>query len=315
MKWNVNPECARALVRNWCFGKIRTGRSHAKKWLKKLVGREVEVELVPGLRMKLDLGVWQQDFIFWFPEELKPYVQFVAGRAMPGDKQGVFVDCGANTGYLGLWAASQLGCRSLLIEPHPALAERIRMQLALNATRAWTPQVSVHELAASDTEGFAELFLNNRDDGGHALQPDRVLRNKTHHGDAIVTAQVRIGRLGELLESEGIAKVDFLKIDCEGHDEKVVAGLGHMLDPGKISCIYISCSNPLLHKKLTGAGYRGFACRKVYIDQIRRTPEAQLGWTLLKKDPAGTENTKNMMFIDPQILQRIDPSEQPGGSR
>lgn len=125
----------------------------------------------------------------------------------PGD---TVVDCGANVGYFSLLAARATGSSGnvLAVEPEAGNLRLLRANLWRNAA----DHVSVVPVAASDARGTVALRRNATNTGDHQshaeAQPDDVL--------------VPCLALDELLE--GMA-VDVIKIDTQGVDHLVVAGL------------------------------------------------------------------------------------------
>jgi len=121
------------------------------------------------------------------------------------------VDVGANIGYYTLLLASLVGKggRVWSVEPDrdnfDTLVRNIGRQLA-----APTP---FHRIALSDSEGEAAFYLSDRESGEHSLI----------RGRAKATREVKVltTTLDKLM---GVNPVDFIKIDVEGNERKVVAG-------------------------------------------------------------------------------------------
>ncbi|MCC2097946.1 MAG: FkbM family methyltransferase [Hyphomicrobiales bacterium] len=123
----------------------------------------------------------------------------------------VFLDIGANIGVHSL-AASRVGwpdATILAFEPHPVTYGR----LAFNVAQCGHPGVQAVQVALSDRDGFAVL-------GG----ADLSLRSLALGGDG---PQVRTRPLIDVLDDFGIAHIDAMKIDVEGHEDSV---LKHFLD-------------------------------------------------------------------------------------
>src|SRR5262245_25912749 len=116
----MNPATARWLVRNYRFERFKPLRSQLKRLLNLFLGREQEIEVVRGLRLRLDMGIDNQNFDFWFYEEHEPELQWLIRSMVPPG--GTMVDCGANFGFFGMFAMHQRAARAHFIEPHPRLA-------------------------------------------------------------------------------------------------------------------------------------------------------------------------------------------------
>jgi len=136
----------------------------------------------------------------------------------------ILVDVGAERGGMvdGLLRAGIVGAHAL--EPHPQNAAALRRRYAHDE------RVRVHELAASDRDGDAELRISVSPAGaplsfGHTL----LARPDTDEIAWRGTVEVARRSLGSLVE-DGVlpARVGILKIDTEGHDLAVVRGMGSL---------------------------------------------------------------------------------------
>lgn len=129
----------------------------------------------------------------------------------PGD---CVLDIGANVGDWTLAMALRVGPggRVLAFEPVPYLAETIAKTSRINRQ----DQVEVHNLALSDADGTAEFSVEHGNSGGSRL-------GRMEGDFAMTTVPTR--RLDSLLaERPGITRIDFIKIDVEGHELEVLQG-------------------------------------------------------------------------------------------
>jgi FkbM family methyltransferase len=84
--------------------------------------------------------------------------------------------------------------------------------------------VSIHEIALSDHDGDAELFIPQGDDGlVHGLAS---LEARTAPSTRPVSAHVPIARLDAVIDQD----VAFVKIDVEGHELNVLNGAIELLE-------------------------------------------------------------------------------------
>jgi FkbM family methyltransferase len=140
------------------------------------------------------------------PEEHKLLARTMAAR------RSVFVDIGANAGLYSLHAAlsSAAGGRIYAIEPNRALLDRLafNLDLARRAGRV-APDVAVTAVpvALSDYDG----------DGYLAAAKSEGWRQLGASGDP-----VPVQRLQTMLAEQGIKRIDLLKIDVEGHEDRVL---------------------------------------------------------------------------------------------
>jgi FkbM family methyltransferase len=132
---------------------------------------------------------------------------------------GVFVDVGANVGTYALALARHVGPRGevIAVEPHPKIHER----LAFNRSASGFAQVKLVAAAASDADG--ELMIATDDDnlGASHIVSDGPSVTGGLSADAIKVPAMRLQRI---LEEAGATRVDALKIDVEGFEDRVLIG-------------------------------------------------------------------------------------------
>ena len=145
-------------------------------------------------------GLWEVPLSRWMHETLAP-----------GD---TCVDVGANIGYFTLLAASRVGATGSVValEPSPAVFRRLRANLALNDAS----NVRAVCVAAGAQEGavpFYRATWNDAESSTVALQglePDGT---------------VRAAPLHRLLTDQELARTRLIKVDVEGGEVDVIAGL------------------------------------------------------------------------------------------
>lgn len=134
-------------------------------------------------------------------------------KVIPDD--AVTVDVGANCG-LYTRKLARLSRQVHAFEPSGQMARLLRRTSARN--------VSVHEMALSDHDGAAELFIPQGDDG-----PVYGLASLEAPADPparLVSAHVPISRLDAVIDQD----VAFVKIDVEGHELNVLNGAVELLE-------------------------------------------------------------------------------------
>ena len=126
---------------------------------------------------------------------------------------GVFVDVGANVGTYAMVLARHVGAngRVIAIEPHPVTFARLSFN---NAASGFT-QVNLVAAAAGPADG--ELMIET---DGDNLGASRIVTGAAAR-DAI---RVPSWRLQRILEEAGVSKIDALKIDVEGFEDRVLTG-------------------------------------------------------------------------------------------
>jgi FkbM family methyltransferase len=126
---------------------------------------------------------------------------------------GVFVDVGANVGTYAMVLARHVGTsgKVIAIEPHPVTHAR----LAFNRAASGFSQVALVAAAAGPSDG--ELLIETDGDNlgaSHIVSGERA-------GNAIRVPSLRLQRI---LDDSGVSRVDSLKIDVEGFEDRVLTG-------------------------------------------------------------------------------------------
>jgi FkbM family methyltransferase len=125
----------------------------------------------------------------------------------------VFVDVGANVGTYAMALARRVGAsgKVIAIEPHPVTHAR----LAFNRNASGFVQVALVAAAAGPADG--ELMIETDGDNlgaSHIVSGERA-------GHALRVPSLRLLRV---LEDTGAERVDALKIDVEGFEDRVLTG-------------------------------------------------------------------------------------------
>lgn len=126
----------------------------------------------------------------------------------------VVVDIGANIGIYALTAAQHIGPegRVLAFEPHPRTLAKLRRNIALNDVAT----VTVLPKAVADQAGTMQMqTVSHRDAGRNSLLTEM---NKK----GLATVDVEIVPLLDELKAEGVDRIDILKIDVEGFEDRAL---------------------------------------------------------------------------------------------
>jgi FkbM family methyltransferase len=171
----------------------------------------------------------------------------------------VFVDVGANWGYYTLAAAHWVGAagRVFAFEPEPRLFALLTANLAVNRLD------SVRAYQAAVAAGCGRLaFTAFHTDGGNWGQS----RSAGRAGQ--VDFECETVALDDTLDAAGIGPVQLTKIDVEGGEVEVLAGMRRGLAQGRYRYILIECHPELLAERglaeseclagLFDAGYRAW---------------------------------------------------------
>jgi FkbM family methyltransferase len=126
---------------------------------------------------------------------------------------GTFVDVGANVGTYALVLARHVGPtgKAIAIEPHPVTHAR----LAFNRAASGLTQAILVAAAAGPADG--ELMIET---DGDNLGASHIV-GAAASGNAIKVPSLRLQRI---VEDAGASRVDALKIDVEGFEDRVLTG-------------------------------------------------------------------------------------------
>jgi len=124
---------------------------------------------------------------------------------------GVFVDVGANVGTYAMVLACHVGAggKVIAIEPHPVTHAR----LSFNRTASGFTQATLVAAAAGASAG--ELMIET---DGDNLGASHVVTGEA----SALAVKVPALRLQRILQDAGVVKVDALKIDVEGFEDRVL---------------------------------------------------------------------------------------------
>ena len=148
--------------------------------------------------------------------------EFMLRRIRPGQ---VAWDVGANLGYYAVLMADLVGAegRVLALEPNPRLADLCAKSLALNG---FWHRAEVKRLAAAGASGETLRFRTALSDPKNGRLVAGVSPARGDWDDDTMEIAVHGTRLDDLTDGA----VDFLKIDVEGAEEQVWAGMQGLLD-------------------------------------------------------------------------------------
>jgi FkbM family methyltransferase len=192
-----------------------------KPWIRTMI-REV-LPPTPVHTLGCDFIVYPRDnfteFKIWEnglpPEHLA--TQYIADFLEDSDP--VIVDVGANAGafFLPVHKKGGSGTRSIVFEPNPVMQHRLLTNIALNDIQN---DVTLFTCAISDTPGRARLqFPRNGNLGQGRID---VAYKQKHASEGV---EVAVRPLVDCLVEAGVSHIDFLKVDVEGLEDRVIVPL------------------------------------------------------------------------------------------
>jgi FkbM family methyltransferase len=190
-----------------------------------------------------------------------------------------FVDIGAHVGYYTVLAARGVSPGGLVFafEPSPRNYEL----LLANVWRNGLTNVVCYPWAVSDHMGFLDLFLDERNTGD----------NRLFQGDRGPGVRVRAVALDALPSIR--PPIDVVKIDVQGAEEAVVAGMKHLLSRSPSARVTLE--------------YWPFGLRALGRDERRALDHYRsLGYRLRVQDP---EEPGIEEWTDDEILEHCSKNE------
>ena len=162
------------------------------------------------LRCYVKNNATERDIVFGGACDNQQELSLVLAQLQPGN---IFLDVGANCGLFALAAAKKVGERGrvVAIEPNPAMTERLRFNVLANGFQ----NIDVKECAAGDMPGTAELCVYVKEMGRSSLVETSV-------GPRIA---VSVMPLTDILQELGIDRIDVMKIDVEGFEDRALLPL------------------------------------------------------------------------------------------
>lgn len=172
----------------------------------------LDTETRDGVRMRCHLPDLIQMYVWLFGIWEPDLTAFLCRSLRAGD---TFVDVGANVGCMTALASRCVGVGGsvIAIEPSPDVLVGLQDTIARNALE----NVRVIASAVSDVRGEVTLFAGPRHNVG--------LTATVAHRGMSVAGRVAAAPLGELVPAAELANARLVKIDVEGAEDRVLAGL------------------------------------------------------------------------------------------
>ncbi len=132
------------------------------------------------------------------------------------------LELGGNIGYYALMDAMIIGKEGKIIafEPDHRNFELLKKNVSLNNM---DEQIETHEAAISDTDEEKELAAQERSNTSYIVSDKKAIRSET----PVNTVKVKTINIYNLLQNS--CKIDFIRMDIEGHEVEVFNGLIRLL--------------------------------------------------------------------------------------
>lgn len=218
------------------------------------LGRKPEFAVVPGgARMQVPANTrYTTVSAFLLRDQVEPELKYLDKFVSAGD---IFVDVGANIGLFTLKMAPR-AARVVAVEPGREAGDLLEENISLNRFQ----NVTLVRKGLADGPGKAALFHNPVGDDPQAF-------SLVNDGAATEAEEVEITTLDQLVADLGLPRVDSIKIDVEGAEQRVLAGglatisAHHPLIIFEMNCpaLLSSGGDPAAPwNTLAGLGYRFF---------------------------------------------------------
>lgn len=174
-----------------------------------------------GLLMELDSRNWI-DWNLLFRGEFEPHVTYLFRQLAPVG--GVAVDIGANIGTHTLTLAQALGPTGtvLAFEPNPLVRSVLERNVALNGFLG----AHVFDCALGDKPGMRPLRVPKADSAEYSnMGLSSLVALDTPHD----LVEVQVCTLDDVVRQVGLTRVDLVKIDVQGYECRVLAGMEEVL--------------------------------------------------------------------------------------
>lgn len=150
-------------------------------------------------------------------------------------KEGVFVDVGANIGHLSINVAKNPKTKIYSFEPEASNIKVFEKNISLNNLK----NINIIKKGLSDREGFFDFYVLGKNSGGNSLIDLKK---------GGIKVKIPVTTLDNFYKENKIKRLDFLKIDVEGAEIKVLNGAKETLKKFKPPIIFESWDENSLKK-------------------------------------------------------------------
>jgi FkbM family methyltransferase len=194
-------------------------RALEKRLARRLLRRRPRRRVVStqfGARMEIDTGDFIGGRLAFFGLWEPSITSYLEASLEPGD---VMIDVGANIGYYALLAAERAGPtgRVYAIEASPSIFRELERNIARNSWRTIVPL----NFAVIEASRLVSVHMHDPTNRGRATVLDQLAAAAPHP----VETNVEGRKLSDIVPDEALRAARFIKIDVEGAEWLVVAGL------------------------------------------------------------------------------------------
>ena len=150
----------------------------------------------------------------------------------------VFVDVGANHGYFTVLAAALVGPTGSVVafEPNPVVFEQLKTHVRLNGfgARVTPVQTALGDLYQENAPLFVSIEPGNSGLSSLVATPTYIRNGWLSHDR---TVSVQVDTFDRWFQSSSLPRIDLVKIDVEGVEDRVAAGMAATLASGRVGAL------------------------------------------------------------------------------
>jgi FkbM family methyltransferase len=163
------------------------------------------------------LGCDDYPFVKQIKKEIERLYEF---DSIPFEEGDSVIDVGAHVGFVSIYLAKKYGVRVYAYEPVPANFTSLAMNVGANQA-----EVIPHNLAVSSDGRDMTIYMGNHSGEGGAFV-DLTAQQHLNRG----SVEVKSTTLEQIFEVNNIETCRLLKLDCEGAEHEIVAGLDGLVE-------------------------------------------------------------------------------------
>jgi len=164
---------------------------------------------IRNLYFYLDLNQ-NNEFMYAIDRYEKKEIDFIIDKMKNFQKDGIFIDAGANIGLFSIFIAqSYPEVKVFSFEADKHNKERIIENLELNNIK----NVQVENYGLAGETSIKEFSINTKHRGGNSF-----LKSDMISSDNIIKEEIKCYTLLDALSKNNILKIDILKMDIEGYE-------------------------------------------------------------------------------------------------
>lgn len=192
---------------------------------KLLFDKTFRVSVSKGRSFKMRYtGKWIESDLFW--KGIQGYERASIEVWMKAAASSrTIIDIGANTGVFSL-AAKAINNKAKVIafEPLPWALDLLNQNVKINGF-----DIDVVPKAVSDSSGIATFYFPDYNQGNIYSATLSKEHYQGHNNTKSNSIKVDLVSIDDYCNSRNISKVDLIKIDAEGNDDKVVSGMKNLI--------------------------------------------------------------------------------------